>query len=83
MSESMLDRGTCRSCGADIVWVYTLGGKKAPFQPDERGEWEIDNGVARRVGPPPTQIELGAPAQPQRYTSHFAACPQADGWRKP
>ena len=85
MSELVLHRGLntakCKSCRADIVWAYTTGGKKAPFQVDPQGVWILENGTARHVGPPAAQLELGAPAQPTRYTNHFAQCPQADTWR--
>lgn len=86
MSDLVLHRGLnhakCRSCGADIVWAYTTAGKKSPFQLDEKGEWTLENGTARRVGPPPAQLELGAPPPADRYTPHWAACPQADEWRR-
>lgn len=76
-----VDKGKCRSCHAPIVWAYTLAGKKAPFEENEKGEYIIENGTARHVGPPPAQLELGEPAQVQRYVNHFASCPQADSWR--
>lgn len=28
-----LDRGTCRSCGAPVVWVVTARGKRMPLDP--------------------------------------------------
>lgn len=73
----------CGSCKALIVWAYImLSGKKAPFQLDDKGEWEIEHGTARHVGAVPTQLELGAPARPQRYTNHFATCPDSAKWRR-
>jgi hypothetical protein len=78
-----LDKGKCKSCKAPIVWAYTTGGKKAPFQADDQGHWTLENGTARHVGAPPAQLELGAAPGPQRYTNHFSVCPQADEWRKP
>jgi ssDNA-binding Zn-finger/Zn-ribbon topoisomerase 1 len=27
----------CRSCGADVVWGYTVNGKRCPFNVDETG----------------------------------------------
>ena len=76
-----LNKGKCRSCKAQVEWAYTLGGKKAPFELDEKGEYVLENGTARHVGPPPQQLELGAGPQPQHYTNHFATCPQASDWR--
>lgn len=72
----------CKSCGAQILFATMLGGKSAPFQRDDAGEWSIDkDGNARHIGKPAAQLELGA--QPvERWTSHFATCPKADTWRK-
>jgi hypothetical protein len=86
-SDLVLNRGLnkskCRSCKKEVTWAYTTGGKKAPFEADEKGEWVLENGTARHVGPVPSQLELGAPAPEQRYTNHFATCPQAVEWRQP
>jgi hypothetical protein len=76
--------GKCRSCGVMIHFAksYTTG-KLMPMQPDDVGEWTIENGVAKHVGPVPAQLEIGAPAPVQRWTSHFSVCPQAEQWRQP
>lgn len=87
----------CRSCDAAIVFALAVNEKgvmrAAPWQLDLRGEWTIERAVivgrtgthliARHLGPAPTQLELGAtaPAGPDRYTSHFATCPDAKRWR--
>lgn len=74
----------CKSCGASIVWAHSTLGKAMPFVRDDSGEWAIDDkGVARHVGKPAAQLELGATAKPaSRYTSHFANCKDAASWRK-
>lgn len=77
-----LSKGRCKSCGAEIVWCFTTAGKKSPFVVDAQGHWTIENGTAKFLGAPPTQLELGAPPQPDRYTSHFSECPNASEWRK-
>jgi len=71
----------CRSCKAPVIWAYTLSGKKAPFQIDDKGEYVIENGAARHVGPVPQQLELGGDPPAQRYTNHFATCVDASDWR--
>lgn len=87
----------CRSCDAPILWAATIKdgnvGSTAPWQVDDRGEWTITRAVivgrpgshpvAQHVGPAPMQLELGAPRAPaaERYTSHFARCPDAARWR--
>ena len=87
--ELVLNRGvgqpsTCRSCKRSIVFaVMYSSGKRAPFEVDAVGEWTLENGIAKHVGPPSPQLELGgeSPAV-QRYTSHFSRCPQSQQWRK-
>lgn len=71
----------CQSCGAPIVFARTTTGKPAPFEADRNGLWTIENGAARYLGTATTQLDLGA-EQVERFTSHFASCPQAKGWRK-
>lgn len=76
-----IGKARCKSCKAEIVWAYTTGGSKAPFVLDDQGFYILENGTARHVGPRPAQLELGAAPGPQRYTNHFATCPQASKWR--
>lgn len=77
-----LNKSKCRSCKTPVVWAYTAGGKKAPFEEDPNGLYVLENGTAMHVGPPPKQLELGAkPDDRTRYTNHFAHCPEAGDWR--
>ena len=73
----------CKSCGVEIVFAFTEGGNKAPFQRDDQGFYILENGTARHVGPRTAQPDLFAKKEPepQRYTNHFASCPQASQWR--
>lgn len=73
----------CRSCKADIVFaiMYTSG-KPAPFEKDDAGEWQIENGIAKHAGPVATQADMFAGPGPQRWTSHFARCKDAPKWRR-
>lgn len=84
--ELVLHRGVgkpakCRSCKADIVFAETLGGKLAPFQRDDEGNYSMENGTAKFIGKPDVQLQLGELA-PVRYSSHFASCAHAAKWRK-
>lgn len=73
----------CRSCKASIVFaVMYVSGKRAPFQLDDQGEYVLENGTAKHIGKPPVQPDLFATDKPQRYTAHFAVCPNAADWRK-
>jgi hypothetical protein len=74
-------KSACKSCRKPITWAFTTAGNKAPFELDDDGEWILENGTARHVGPRPAQLELGGKPGPQRYTNHFATCPQASSWR--
>jgi hypothetical protein len=71
----------CKGCAAAIVFVpaYTTG-KVMPLQLDSIGEWKIEDGNAKHIGPPPAQTSLLD--QPvTRWTSHFAICPKASEFR--
>lgn len=81
----------CRSeaCQAPIIWVKTAMGGAMPidavevpvgvrvirmelsFLEVDDGNIVIEDGIARTVT-----------AGTGRYRSHFASCPDADGWRK-
>jgi hypothetical protein len=88
----MSDRGTCRSCGAPILWVKTEAGKAIPLDPDpiEGGNIIISvQGRGVEVAHVETEIEKRArlacpiPAGRTAFISHFATCPQAKKWRRP
>lgn len=65
-------QGSCRSCGAPIVWMRTEQGQMMPVDADSVDEAELeydDDGTPR--------FQYGT------HASHFASCDQADRWRKP
>lgn len=88
----MPDHSTCRSCGADILWVVTEAGRKMPLDPQSC----LDGNIA--LGPPAAGLAsadpsiatvltneamercraLGVPL----YKPHFATCPNATKHRK-
>lgn len=73
---------TCRSCQTHIVFARSkTTGKLMPFEPDAAGEWVIVNGEAEHVGKAPATPVEGVETV-QRWTSHFAKCPDAQTWRK-
>jgi len=77
---------TCRSCGAEILWVHTERGKKMPLDAEPyTGDkpsglfvrrWDHALDVAVAIATTPDAF----PGEPL-YTSHFATCPDADRWR--
>lgn len=65
----------CSSCGADIVWKITEGGKKMPIDSTPAPDGNL------------VFIGLGAHPVPEkwtgeRYKSHFATCPDAKNFRR-
>lgn len=68
-----MDRAICSSakCNAQILWVYTRGGKRMPLdaEPTSRG-WVVDSAT-------------GVAKERNIYTAHFATCPDAERFRKP
>jgi hypothetical protein len=66
--------GTCRSCGAPIVWAQLLTGARMPFDPPII--------VARRqvsLLPDDRVVDF---VDMDHTRSHFASCPQARDWRR-
>lgn len=64
---------TCRSCGAEIFWAQTKGGKAMPLDvvPREDGNVKVIGGSAFVEG-------ARQPLAPgARYVSHFATCPNS------
>lgn len=84
----------CRSCDAEVRWVKTENDKWIPLDVPQT---VISHGIERIVLTPYAPVGnivirggrahiLGAseavePAE-ERYTSHFATCPQAGKWRQ-
>lgn len=66
----MGERGQCRSCSAQILWVETSTGKKMPldYPGERRFVIESGNGMLAR--------------QRETYVTHFATCPNAAQHRK-
>ena len=70
----------CRSCGADVHWAITTGGKRMPVdaEPTPNGNLllEKDDTGGWIVWPANTGADLPL------HTSHFASCPNASHHRK-
>ena len=67
----------CKSCGAEIVWILTAGGKKMPCDPQQVS-------FTRSGGPDTFVLASGKVERGKRSTgpdtgfiSHFATCPAA------
>ncbi len=87
---SDVEPAKCRSCGADVWWVLWPSGKKMPVdsEPDMR---PLPKGgslvLTLRKESRELHVEKFDPtkhdAKRNRYTSHFATCPNSDDHRRP
>lgn len=80
-----MDTGTCKSCGAAIIWATTRAGRRMPLdkEPDAgRGNVRLrSDGTADVLGG--DALTEASDCEEELYTSHFATCPGAAGHRKP
>ena len=79
--------GRCRGCGAEIIFIRTVGGKTIPVNPEEVAYEQKAGGSLKIVTPNGEVFSAEQPADPQKatgigYISHFATCPNADSFRK-
>lgn len=80
------NKGKCRGCGRDIVWITTKKGKHVPCDPAllpvYEGGKEIlfteDGGTVKGT----TNQKEGGSLLGYGYVSHWATCPEADGFRR-
>ena len=85
-----MQRGTCRSCLAEVAWVVTSKGHRMPLDPEpcDDGNVVITGEVppGHRDAGVPIVIALRKGEQPlsnqDRYMSHFATCRYAGQHRK-
>jgi hypothetical protein len=75
----------CRSCGDAVVWCWTTGGKRIPIDPtpNPNGNVSVSGGGPLRDGSTITVDggpSLFDPPGMDRFTAHFATCPDADDW---
>lgn len=76
----------CKSCGATIIWIDTVNGKKMPCDADQKPYWEHPEG---KVLITPSGETVKGTLAPQRmpaagvgYVPHWVTCPQASLFRK-
>lgn len=58
---------TCKSCGAEIVWVETIRGRPMPCNPEVITVMSAEGLQSKMV---------------KGRIPHWATCPDADKWRK-
>ena len=85
--QNKITTKTCKSCGAYIIWIETINGKKMPCNAFAVPYWNDPNGkdtVMTLKGETVrcTLQPQRTPATGRGYISHFATCPQANKHRK-
>lgn len=73
-----MDKATCRSCGAEILWAVTEKGRRIPL--DAKAEKRFVSAPCDANAPDADQVHVRVE---DTYVSHFATCPQADQHRRP
>jgi len=62
MPNSKASSDTCRSCGAEILWIETSNGKRCPVDASPKNVYVVTQKGWRLL---------------KGFESHFATCPQA------
>jgi hypothetical protein len=70
----MSERGKCRSCNADVLWVESDGGWRLPLNAEPENRYVLEFGSGH------TSIEQARVRA--TYVSHVLTCPHAERWRK-
>lgn len=88
-----LEPGTCRSCGARILWVKTKTGRPMPLDPPIVAVWDPTGGIPEGAKTITITTADGRTVRGLRdrpllggelvagHISHFATCPQAKDHR--
>lgn len=82
-----MNKGTCRGCGAPIIWIKTAAGKSMPCDAEPITYWQDSTGSNKIVTPNGEVLSARLEGDPQKatsigYISHFATCPAADKFRR-
>ena len=78
-----MPNGTCRGCGASIVWVKTEKGKHMPCNPQLVPYWERPGAAGKIILQQSGRVvscEFDGPREEVTgfgYISHFSTCPQS------
>lgn len=77
----------CKGCGADIIWIQTLGGKSIPCDPQPVTYWEKAKAPGKVVTPHGEVLSCVFEGDPDKatgigYISHWSTCPCAERFRR-
>ena len=76
----------CRGCGADIIFIKTLGGKSIPCDPEQILYWEKPKAKGKVVTPNGMVISCEFDGDTQKatgvgYIAHWSTCPAAKDFK--
>ena len=83
-----MPNGTCRSCGASIVWIKTEKGKHMPCNPQLVPYWERPGAAGKIILQQSGRVvscEFDGPREEVTgfgYISHFSTCPQSRQFKR-
>ena len=82
-----MNKGKCRGCGADIVWIQTPGGKSMPCDPVPVYYKLQAKGPEKLITPEGVTVSCertGNPAEATGfgYVPHWSTCPSAGDFKK-
>lgn len=74
----------CKSCGKEIIWIKTSGGKNMPCDANGIPYRENKEGSMILVTQEGKTVRATEDREAKQigFTSHFATCPNANGWRR-
>ena len=87
MAAPKMNMSTCRSCGAQIVWIKLRSGKSMPCDPYILNYRYDKSGREKLVTPYGDIVNCETDVTRDKtdgygYRSHFSTCPHADKHRK-
>lgn len=82
-----MNRGRCRGCGVEIIWITTESGKTMPCNPVPIRYWEKPKAKGKVVTQRGKVISCEFEGDLDKatglgYTSHFSTCPKAKSFRR-
>lgn len=77
----------CKGCGAEIIWIETVGRKRLPCNPEPMMYWEKKGAKGKVVTRNGEVISCVFHGDQQKatgigYMPHWATCPAADRLRR-
>ncbi len=77
----------CKGCGAEIIWIGTLGGKAIPCDPERVVYWQKAKAKGKVVTPNGEVLSCEFSGEMDKatgigYVSHWSTCPCADRFRR-